>query len=201
MTADDKTAHHHGDLKNALIFAGLEILQEGGLDALSLRKCAARAGVSHAAPAHHFKNLDGLKAAIATKAFEMFAAQMRESAQAEGHGADAYLRGICRGYLQFGLRHRGLLDVLFGLPAETFVKVSNYRDTSSSYDILRRACAPYVPDGTRPELIETQVWSLIHGFTLLYVSGRFGDLPSEDADKGLFDQVMTLLKGLGPARS
>ena len=137
MKADAKAKHHHGDLKNALVFAGLEILQEGGLEALSLRKCAARAGVSHAAPAHHFQNLEGLKEAIASKAFEIFAESMIDAARAEGAGDLARLKGVCRGYLRFGLAHKGLLDVLFGLPAETFVKVSNFRDTSNSYAILR----------------------------------------------------------------
>lgn len=193
MTDDSKSKHHHGDLKNALVFAGLEILQESGLNGLSLRKCAARAGVSHAAPAHHFQNLDGLKAAIAAKAFEIFADTMSEAAESEGQDDLARLRGVCRGYLRFGLAHKGLLDVMFNLPADTFVKVSNVRETSNSYAILREACAPFVPQGTQPEVVEMQVWSLIHGFTLLYVSGRFGPLPDQDADRGLFDQVMAFL--------
>ncbi len=57
--------HHHGNLREALIVAGIEILKEGGLPALTLRACAARAGVSHAAPAHHFDGLPGLVTAIA----------------------------------------------------------------------------------------------------------------------------------------
>ena len=59
-----RTAHHHGDLRQALVAAGIELLDEGGLAALTLRRCAARAGVSHAAPAHHFKGLRGLLTAI-----------------------------------------------------------------------------------------------------------------------------------------
>ena len=58
--------HHHGNLRPALIKAGIALLEEGGIDALSLRKCAARAGVTHAAPAHHFDGLAGLKALVYT---------------------------------------------------------------------------------------------------------------------------------------
>ena len=60
-----KKQHHHGNLREALITAGVGLLNEGGLSALTLRKCAARAGVSHAAPAYHFKGLNGLLTAIA----------------------------------------------------------------------------------------------------------------------------------------
>ena len=68
--------HHHGDLRRALIDAGLALLTEGGTSALTLRGCAARAGVSHAAPAHHFDGLDGLRVAIAEEGFDRFRRRM-----------------------------------------------------------------------------------------------------------------------------
>jgi AcrR family transcriptional regulator len=61
--------HHHGNLREALINAGLLLLKEDGLDGLTLRRAAARAGVSHAAPAHHFSGKQGLVAAIAARGF------------------------------------------------------------------------------------------------------------------------------------
>ncbi len=201
MSQSTKTKHHHGDLKNALISAGLDILEESGLDGLSLRKCAAKAGVSHAAPAHHFGNLDGLKEAISARAFGLFRESMIQAAEAEGSDDRARLKGICRGYLRFGLNHKGLLDVMFGLPASAFLKASKVPDESDSYAVLREACAPFIPEGSTPEIVEVQVWSLIHGFTQLYTSGRFGDLPEKDADQGLFDQVIALLDSLSAAPS
>jgi AcrR family transcriptional regulator len=201
MTTEQKTRHHHGDLKNALVQAGLEILEEGGIDALSLRKCAARAGVSHAAPAHHFGNLDGLKSAIAAAAFALFSQSMREAAAQEGDSDLARLKGICRGYLQFGMQHKGLLDVMFGLPPDAFLKLGDDLGDSDSYNILRDACAPFVPDGRDPFVTEFQVWSLVHGYTQLYVSGRFGGGPQDTSDEGPFDQVMALLDGLQGAAS
>jgi AcrR family transcriptional regulator len=59
-----ETTYHHGDLKNALIQAGMEILAEEGLGSLSLRKVAKQAGVSHAAPYAHFNDKQALIAAI-----------------------------------------------------------------------------------------------------------------------------------------
>ncbi|WP_204113903.1 TetR/AcrR family transcriptional regulator [Shimia biformata] len=189
--------HHHGDLRNALIEAGISLLEEGGLDALTLRKCAARAGVSHAAPAHHFDGLAGLRTAIAQEAFDRFAASMTAAAKAEGDSPRARLRGICRGYLEFGLKHRGLLETMFGVPAEDILQEGNGPEDAASYMILRDACAPFVPEGTQPEVIEFQVWSLIHGYTLLFVSGRLGCLAPERIEDGPFEQVMALLDRVG----
>jgi len=62
-SATPRRGYHHGNLREALIEAGTEILDEDGLEALSLRACAKRAGVSHAAPQHHFGNLEGLRIA------------------------------------------------------------------------------------------------------------------------------------------
>ncbi|WP_270729249.1 TetR/AcrR family transcriptional regulator [Shimia sp. Alg240-R146] len=192
-----KKSHHHGDLRNALIKAGIEILEEGGIDALSLRKCAARAGVSHAAPAHHFDGLSGLKGAIASEAFAVFSRHMLEAAQSEGDSPQARLKGICRGYVQFGLAHRALLDTIFGIEMSDLQREPIEHDDSSAYQILRDACAPFVPDGTQPEVVEFQVWSLIHGYTMLFVRGHLGEIMPTDVADGPFEEVMALLDRVG----
>ncbi len=69
----------------------------------------------------------------------------------------------------------------------------------AGYEPLRRCCAPFVPEGVAPQVVEAQVWSLVHGFTSLYLSGRFRgacDPADEAAGNGLFDAVMALLDAL-----
>jgi AcrR family transcriptional regulator len=188
--------HHHGNLRPALIKAGLELLEEGGIDALTLRKCAARAGVSHAAPAHHFDGLPGLKQAIATEAFQIFSNHLQEAIDRGEQTARGRIYAICRGYLQFGLSHRGLLNVIFGFDGLAAIANPDGKDTAHAYQILRDVCAPFVPDGTDERIVEAQVWSLIHGFTLLYIAGEFGS-PPPPIDIGPFDQVMALLDRIG----
>src|SRR5882724_10802313 len=75
-------AYHHGDLRNALIEAGLELLSEGGASALDLRKVARKAGVSHAAPYRHFNDKQALIAAINTEGYHRLAAQIQQGLQA-----------------------------------------------------------------------------------------------------------------------
>lgn len=188
--------HHHGNLRPALITAGIELLEEGGISALSLRKCAARAGVSHAAPAHHFDGLPGLTQAIATEAFGIFSNYLQQEIDQGPQTEQARLKSICRGYLKFGLERRGLLQVIFGMDGLAALVNPTGREEAHAYLILRSVCAPFVPAGSDERVIEAQVWSLIHGFTLLYVAGEFGP-PDQTLEDGVFDQVMALLDRIG----
>ncbi len=192
-----KTRHHHGDLKRALIQAGIDLLEEGGLEALTLRKCAARAGVSHAAPAHHFAGLPGLIEAIAQEGFDIFSKHMTDAIEAGEQTDRARLRSICRGYLQFGLSHSGLLKVMFGEHGLAIhAPRSDNREEAKAYLILRGVCSPFVPAGEDPHIVEAQVWSLIHGFTLLYIAGEFGD-PETAIGDGPFEAIMALVDRIG----
>ncbi len=195
-----KPNHHHGDLKRALITAGLALLEEGGLESLSLRKCAARAGVSHAAPAHHFDGLSGLIAAIAEEGFIIFSRYMQSEVDSKNQDPRARLHSVCCGYLQFGLDHAGLLRVMFGEHGLAQHAPTNGREEADAYLILRDVCAPFVPDGMDQKIIEIQVWSLIHGFTMLYLAGEFG-VPFPPVDAGPFEAVMALLDSLGAQSS
>jgi AcrR family transcriptional regulator len=190
--AKAKTSHHHGNLKDALIKAGIELLEDGGIDALSLRKCAARAGVSHAAPAHHFDGLAGLKAAIAEEGFRLFSNSMRSACDQGEQSPRGRLRSICRGYLQFGLDHGGILNVIFGARGLAGLSGGQGREGANAYQILRETCAPFVRDGEDPAAKELQVWSLIHGFTMLTLAEEFGPRPKA-AEDGPFNAVVALL--------
>lgn len=190
-----KPAHHHGNLREALILAGIDLLEEGGPDALTLRKCALRAGVSHAAPAHHFDGLTGLKIAIAGEAFARFSAAMLKAVGEGDPSPRGQLKSICRGYLQFGLDHPGLLNLIFGVPVPDDIDPDAVDQTA--YGILRATCAPFVPTDTPREVIEAQVWSLIHGYTLLFTTGRLNCRAPRAVEDGPFDAVMALLDRIG----
>lgn len=190
--ASPKKPHHHGNLREALMLAGLQLLEEGGPEALTLRRCAALAGVSHAAPAHHFEGLPGLRGAIADEGFRRFRNYMVD-AEVTGDQTDrGRLKSITRGYLNFARDNRALFHLIFGYdlsgPGKAGADAGHF-----AYEPLRRCCAPFVPDGAAPEVVEAQVWSLAHGYASLYLAGRFWS----GAPDGLFDAVMTLLDGVG----
>ncbi|WP_136439212.1 TetR/AcrR family transcriptional regulator [Pacificoceanicola onchidii] len=192
----EKSRHHHGNLQAALVEAGISIIRADGLEALSLRKCAAMAGVSHAAPAHHFGNLDGLKQAIAQEAFARFTQFMRSHADAGDDTPRARLHGICLGYLAFARAEPALYAMIFCYtpntpPADKGPNdIARDRTRGPAYQLLRETCAPFVPAGTDPVVIETQVWSLVHGFALLCQHGRLGpEPPSDETVLAMLDRI------------
>lgn len=191
-----KKPHHHGDLRNALIRAGIDILEESGLESLSLRKCAARADVSHAAPAHHFDGLAGLKAAIAEEGYRVFRNYMLDARMIGPDTPHARLRSICRGYVSFAVDNPALFELVFSFDAKASRQHGLNRDGSASYQVLRETCAPFVGAGQDPTPVELQVWSLIHGFTVLYLAGRFGPVDRDLRQFGPYEQVMAILDAL-----
>src|SRR5512145_253894 len=108
-----KKTYHHGDLKNALIKAGVEILAKDGVSGLSLRKVAGRAGVSHTAPYSHFTDKQSLIAAISTEGFRQL--YERASAVAEEYKAkpSTQLIEVAWAYVQFALDDRDRFKVMF----------------------------------------------------------------------------------------
>lgn len=157
--------HHHGNLREALIEAGLALLREGGIEGLTLRRAAARAGVSHAAPAHHFSGLDGLMTAISARAFAIFTAEMTAARDAAGDAPFDRLLGICNGYLAFSRSNSGLFRVMFTTPGLDRTDPDLARESAAAYEVLRSACAPFA--GVPSEETELAVWSLVHGYALL----------------------------------
>lgn len=201
MTQENvKIRHHHGNLRAALIDAGIQLLEEGGIAALTLRKCAARAGVSHAAPAHHFDGLAGLKRAIAEEGFRLFSSYLQTACNNGPQDPQGRLKSLCRGYLQFGLDHPGILAVIFGDQGLAGLVGGGGKEEADAYLTLRAVCAPFVSPNQDRLVVETQVWSLIHGFTLLYMAGEFGS-PPPPIDDGPFAQVIAILDGLTSAPS
>lgn len=192
-----KKPHHHGNLRDALIQAGIALLTEGGKESLTLRRCAARAGVSHAAPAHHFDGVTGLRAAIAKEGFRRFRTSMLEAREAGVQTAKGRVKSICSGYLNFAIANPALFDLIFSFDAIVMLEQDLEQGSAHAYEVLREACAPFVPKGEYPVVIETQVWSLIHGYSQLYLSGRFGPVNPALDTRGPFEQVMALLDRIG----
>ncbi|GHC61529.1 TetR/AcrR family transcriptional regulator [Neogemmobacter tilapiae] len=161
--------------RDRLIDAGLELLLEGGTEALTWRKTAARAGVSHAAPAHYFSALPDLLTAIAARAFDRFSAEMILARDRAGPNPRARLHGICQGYLAFAATHAGVFHIMFTESTVNRTDEDFGRASTQSYLILRDCCAPFCTPDDREEL-EFAVWSSVHGYAML-------GLQSPDAQK------------------
>lgn len=169
---DTSRPHHHGNLRDALIDAGLALLREGGTGALTLRRAASRAGVSHAAPAHHFDGLRGLLTAIATRAFGDFTAAMQAARARAEPTAFGGVLGICTGYMDYAEQNSGLFHLIFVSSEVDRADPALRAAADAAYGTLRAACLPFSADGQPDKMTEAAVWSLVHGFTLLRLNSR-----------------------------
>ena len=167
--------YHHGDLKNALVAAGLDLLDEGGLPGLTLRAIAARVGVSHTAPKNHFGSLRGLTTAIAAEGFRRHAAFMRDGLP-EGAGRRERLIAAGEGYVRFALTYPALFEIMFS-PLHCEIEDPERQEASrASYAVLEEVSRGLDwgdPDGqTGGYRAELRMWSLVHGYAKLLLEGQ-----------------------------
>ena len=169
--------YHHGDLRRALIEATESLIAEKGPELFSLREVARRAGVSAAAPAHHFADAAGLLTAVATQGFDELARSLR-SAEARGGGdARARLREQGVAYVEFAMRYPGRFRLMFrdALHADD---PELQRAGNDAFGVLEngvRAAFATAPGGKlAPEAWTAllALWSVVHGYAHLTIAGR-----------------------------
>jgi AcrR family transcriptional regulator len=183
MTA--KKTYHHGDLRQALIKTALEMIEETGLDGLSLRKIAARIGVSHAAPEHHFPSLRHLMTAMAGEGFAIFARSMAEERQKAPDEPVEQMRAACRGYLNYARAHPALFRLMFTANLLDWTGHELTENGREAYRHLAEICAPAADmRGLKTEAeraaLEHLVWSQIHGQAHLMIDRKLPDPDSAD---------------------
>jgi AcrR family transcriptional regulator len=206
----ERKTYHHGDLRNALLSAGLVILEEQGLHKLSLRDIAERAGVSHAAPAHHFGSLKGLLTALVTLAHGRFAAAMAlERAGSEASPAEQ-MRAAGRGYLAFARQHPALFRLMFSSAEIDWTNPDLHRAAGLSRRHLTeiaRPAAEAVGAVSAAEIteIENLVWASVHGYAVLAIDGHLGGAecaapaPMPDIARFLFASAPAIASPYGAA--
>lgn len=176
--------YHHGNLKEALIEAGLEILAESGLDGLSLRTCAARVGVSHTEPKNHFGNMSGLLTAIAARGYGQLAEWMRRDLP--DHATRQQVRDFAlEGYVAFARAQPALFELMFSGGRTNRDDPDLKAAVGACFDVLRTASQNLdwdKADAPDAELrAQIMSWSLVHGFAQLALAGKL----DKDATRSL----------------
>jgi AcrR family transcriptional regulator len=184
---DAERRYHHGDLRRAILVAAIEAIRRDGVDALSLRALAREAGVSHAAPAHHFGDRSGLLTAIAAEGFELLADALAGTLDRTGSFLEV---GVA--YVRFAVDNPAHFAVMY-LPEllrneDPALNVARGRASDILYGGVESA-AP----GADALRAGVAAWSLVHGLATLYLSGNLppalGDDPeaiARDAARFLF---------------
>jgi AcrR family transcriptional regulator len=191
-------SYQHGDLREALVDAGHQLLSEGGVERLSLRAAAQLAGVSHAAPYRHYKDKDALLAAVGERGFRMLTQSMRaELGRSRAADASGKVVALGLGYLAFATGNPAYFQLIFnGLMKQPGVSPELAAAGNEAFELLRGTVAAGVSAG---ELRDADVddltlacWSMVHGLATLIVNGAIPQ-PAAHAQRQLTTRLLDLL--------
>ena len=167
-------SYHHGDLRSALLAAGLEALEAQGEAELSLRALAREVGVSPTAVYRHFPDKRALLAALAQEAFARLAAAQQAAHDAAG-GGGAGFAATGRAYVRFALDNPALFRLAFTHAGPSDPTTG---DDSAARLLQANAAALAGGDAARARTIALQAWASAHGLAMLVLDGQ---LPREEA--------------------
>jgi AcrR family transcriptional regulator len=171
-----KDTYHHGNLRAALLEAGIALLETRGLEGLSLRQVAASAGVSHAAPAHYFPSLRHLLTALAAIGFERFDMAMQRERDSAKKSAAQQLQAAAMGYAKFASTNPGLFRLMFSKALFDASDPILRQHASAAFSQLEAICAPLVAmlgvESSDTAELQKLVWSVAHGYAHLFIEGQ-----------------------------
>jgi AcrR family transcriptional regulator len=196
-----KRPYHHGNLRQALIDAAVELIEESGVPALTLREVARRVGVTHAAPQRHFADRAALVAAVAEQGFRGLRAHIEAlRAGAPGRDAAQRLRALGVAYIEYGLAHPAHLRVMF---SPEVADKSRHPELAAAAQQVHATLVDQIVAGQRagaiasgdPDQLSFAAWSMVHGCAVLLVDGQAKGRPRH----ALIDSVVNRLHlGLAP---
>jgi AcrR family transcriptional regulator len=200
-----RRGYHHGNLREALIGAALDLISQKGPAGFTFAEAARQAGVSPAAPYRHFRDRDALLADVARQGFERFAQRLAAAWDDGRPNPMAALERLGHAYLGFARDEPAYFSAMF----ESGVPIAKHRDLQEASDrafaVLRQACEAVVatlPQSKRPPalMMALHIWSLSHGIASLFARGDDARRTLPIAPEELLEAATLLyLQGLGIA--
>ncbi len=194
--------YHHGDLPNALKRAALDVIDEKGLGGFSLREVARRAGVSHAAPAHHFGDAAGLLTSLAVDALGRMRTAMAEAAEAEPDPVDR-LAAVGRAYVRVSREHPGHCQVVFRTDLVDTENPDLVAAGLATFEVVRGVVADLAEEMNPALDIDTATrlcWSTMQGVVeieqKMRLHARHSGTGLSDTDGTITDFTRMLVEGL-----
>ena len=179
--------YHHGDLRNALVGAAEAELAEHGIEGFTLRGCAKRAGVSHAAPAHHFGDAAGLLTAVAAAGFERFLTFQRQRQDGAPPDPSSQLVAAGLGYIDFATANPELFKLMFASSRADFSDPALRTSSAAAFEHLVHGVGAVRGNDPRANpAAMTDVlacWSAVHGLANLLMSHRSDTLAAMKAEE------------------
>jgi len=204
-----RTGYRHGDLRSALISAGLDLARTGGPDAVVLREATRRVGVSPNAAYRHFADRSALVTAVSDAALGLAAAAIEAQWDAlpadlpAAETARSHLRAVGSGYLRFARDEPGLFRTAFTVPTDLRQAFSADKAGPAGrtpFELLSTALDEFVDSGILPAErrpgAEFAAWSAVHGLAMLVLEGPLRDLDPETARHAGLRVIEMAVRGL-----
>lgn len=187
VSVQDKKQYHHGDLRNTLLLAATEMLVDGGIEGLSLRKLADRVGVSRTAPYHHFKDKSALLCGIAQEGFKRWQSRLNAILVCtELNDAEKY-RAMVKAYLYYASENPEIYELMFGRTiwksdnATPDLKSVAYPCFQAHVELVRQWQQKGILNAQEDSLRLAQVsWATMHGLARLLIDGVYADVSHLD---------------------
>lgn len=202
---ESNSKYHHGDLRNALLTATLELIEEKGVSAFTIREVAKRAGVSHSAPYRHFKDKDDLLLAVAVEGFGMMVKETRKRYESYPDKPLARFQICGLSYIDFAVSHPAHYKVMF-FSGELMDKYPEALVFSSedSFRLLHDTICECQEKGLikagDANNFALAAWSIVHGYARLCIDGFIDSHADLFSDKNSLRYIITeaLYAGLRP---
>lgn len=189
--------YHHGNLREQLLQAGEAALAEMPAEQVSLREIARRAGVSHAAPKHHFASMGELLGEIAARGFQKFVATLDQaSRQTASQTPEGRLMAMGWAYLRFAEANPAIYGLMFGKRDNTGMTPHMVQSSLAAWSQLEDAVAAIIGRGQAP-VGALHVWSSVHGLSMLKAERRISPhMPMHAAEENILRMMIAGLKDL-----
>ncbi len=195
--------YHHGNLREALIQAALELIAQRGPAGFTFAEAARAAGVSPAAPYRHFRDRDALLADVAMRGFERFAAGLAQAWNEGRPDPMTAFEAVGKAYLAFARNEPAYYSAMFegGLPDSFSADLKAASDRA--FAVLRlasEAVLATLPPGTRAPalMVSLHIWSLAHGIASLFARGDAARRKLPMSPEELLEAaVLVYMRGLG----
>ncbi len=190
--------YHHGDLRQSLIDAAIELIQTSNVDQLSLREVARQVGVSHNAPYRHFPDKEALLSAVAEQGFQRLRLATENALVGTSSNSAERLRAIGSSYVQFAIQNPMYYRVMFSeynRRQDEALKAAMAQSFAVLFMVIQEGQAiGYFRLGD-PRLMAQTAWSLVHGIAMLTIDGQLPDFDGEEFDRFLQVSTQMLIEG------
>ncbi|MEO0435291.1 MAG: TetR/AcrR family transcriptional regulator [Pseudomonadota bacterium] len=201
MGVSSLKTYHHGDLKNALIIAGAELIETSGSLNFTMADAARMAGVSNAAPYRHFRDRDALLEAVCQLAFYGLGIAASTAASPYQRGSIERIHAIGGAYLHYVTEKAAFYDLMWGDMGARALDSDSFDEKASGFFLLIDAVESYLAAEAINQAdvmdVSVKLWSMVHGLSSIKMSGKLTHFhPTADVPEMLVSATHTYMAGL-----